>query len=66
MPDDATMVRALLDQLGIAPDDDEIARLATGYGELRARAERLHAVDCGDEVPALVLRAAEISGPGRG
>ncbi|MEM7273298.1 MAG: hypothetical protein AAF547_09485 [Actinomycetota bacterium] len=58
MDDDPTeTVRALLAAAGLQPPDDEIARLAELYPDLRRRIDRFHAIDVGDEVAAAVFRA---------
>ena len=56
-------VQALLDIAGIEPSAEEVDELVTSFPDLRARAERLWAVDLADIPPALVFRAAEANGP---
>lgn len=59
-------VTALLDIAGIAPSASELDELITTFPEVRARAERLWAVDLGDTAPALVYQAAGVTGPEEG
>lgn len=54
-------VAALLAGAGLDPPDDEVDRLAALYPGLRRSADRFHAVDVGDEVPAAVFRAEEVT-----
>jgi hypothetical protein len=53
----------VLDLAGIQPSDTEIEALIASFPTTRAGIERLWAVDLGDEAPAAVFRAGEISGP---
>ncbi len=59
-----SVVSTLLAEAGLTVPDDEVARLAGLYPGMRRQIEAFHRVDCGDEVPAAVYRAAE-GGEGR-
>jgi len=59
----AEQVQVLLDIAGITPSAAEVEQLHATYPDIRARIERLWALDLGDAQPSLVFRAAETFGP---
>jgi hypothetical protein len=59
----AEQVHALLDLAGITPTASEVDELVAYFPDMRAKVERLWAVDLGDTAPSLVFRAAESTGP---
>ena len=64
MPTTIEQVGVLLDLAGIVPSESELRELVASFPELRARAERLWALDLADAAPALVFRAGEVTGSG--
>ena len=58
MGEQGEVVAALLAAARLPADDDEVAALARGYGELRAAVDRLYEVPA-DTVPATVYRCVD-------
>ena len=50
-------VRVLLTEAGLAPPEEEVARLAQLYPGMRKTVDRFHDIATGDEVTAAVYRA---------
>ncbi|MEL7157417.1 MAG: hypothetical protein AAFN30_12555 [Actinomycetota bacterium] len=63
--DQQQVVDVLLRQAGLTVPDNEVQRLASLYPGLRRSADRFHALDVGDEVPAGIPRLTD-DGPGDG
>lgn len=57
-----TQVSVLLELAGITPTPTELAQLVDEFPDLKARVERLWALDLGYVAPAMVFRAAESTG----
>lgn len=60
--DAADAVATLLAAAGLTVPDNEIQRLADLYPGLRRSVDKMYEIDTGDEVPAAVFRAAEVTG----